>query len=152
MGDLAGSRWRREGKELVEAADVARIVAKLAGIPEERLLMTDTARLLRMEQELSQRVIGHRGVVGRVAKVIRRNYAGFASCRPMGSFLFFGPTGVGKTELARALAEVLFGNRDGLIQLDMSELSEAHSVSRLIGSSAGYVGYGARVLVTVTCQ
>jgi ATP-dependent Clp protease ATP-binding subunit ClpC len=142
IADLAGSRCRREGKELVEAADVARIVAKLAGIPEERLLMTDTARLLRMEQELSQRVIGHRGVVGRVAKVIRRNYAGFASCRPMGSFLFFGPTGVGKTELARALAEVLFGNRDGLIQIDMSELSEAHSVSRLIGSPAGYVGYG----------
>ncbi len=142
IADLAGSRCRREGKELVEAADVARIVAKLASIPEERLLMTDSARLLRLDEELSRRVIGHREALGRIAQVIRRNYAGFATCRPMGSFLFFGPTGVGKTEVARALAEALFGSRDGFLQLDMSELSEAHGVSRLIGAPAGYVGYG----------
>jgi ATP-dependent Clp protease ATP-binding subunit ClpC len=141
IADLAGSRCRREGKSLVEPQDVARIVSKLAGIPEERLLMNDSARLLRLEQDLAARVIGHDEVIERVAKVIRRNYAGFSSRRPMGSFLFLGPTGVGKTELARALAEVLFGSKDALCRVDMSELSEAHGVSRLIGAPAGYVGY-----------
>ncbi|MBE4749188.1 ATP-dependent Clp protease ATP-binding subunit [Corallococcus sp. ZKHCc1 1396] len=140
--DLAGSRCHREGKHRVEAADVARVVAKLAGVPEERLLMNDSARLLRLEDDLAQRVIGHGEAIGRIARVIRRNYAGFASRRPMGSFLFLGPTGVGKTEMARALAEVLFGNRDALVRLDMSEMSESHGVSRLIGSPAGYVGFG----------
>jgi ATP-dependent Clp protease ATP-binding subunit ClpC len=140
--DLAGSRCAREGKETVEPADVARIVAKLAGVPEERLLLNDSARLLKLEEELSRRVIGHREVVERISRVIRRNYAGFATRRPMGSFLFLGPTGVGKTELARALAEVLFGSRDAMVRLDMSELSEAHGISRLIGAPAGYVGYG----------
>ncbi len=142
IADLAGSRCRREGKEVVEPQDVARIVSKLAGIPEERLLMNDSARLLRLEQDLGARVIGHGDVIERVAKVIRRNYAGFSSRRPMGSFLFLGPTGVGKTELARALADVLFGSRDAMVRVDMSELSEAHGVSRLIGAPAGYVGYG----------
>ncbi|MFP2912938.1 AAA family ATPase, partial [Pyxidicoccus sp. 3LFB2] len=140
--DLAGSRCHREGREVVEASDVARVVAKLAGVPEERLLMNDSARLLRLEQDLSERVIGHTEAVARIARVIRRNYAGFASRRPMGSFLFLGPTGVGKTEMARALAEVLFGNRDALVRLDMSEMSEQHGVSRLIGAPAGYVGFG----------
>jgi ATP-dependent Clp protease ATP-binding subunit ClpC len=142
VADLAGSRCHREGKTTVEPADVARVVAKLAGVPEERLLMKDSARLLSLEADLSTRVIGHEEAVTRIARVIRRNYAGFASRRPMGSFLFLGPTGVGKTEMARALAEVLFGNRDALVRLDMSEMSEAHGVSRLIGSPAGYVGYG----------
>src|SRR5581483_2956651 len=142
IADLAGSRCRREGKDVVEPADVARIVSKLAGIPEERLLMNDSARLLRLEHDLTARVIGHHDVIDRVAKVIRRNYAGFSSRRPMGSFLFLGPTGVGKTELARALAEVLFGSKDAHVRVDMSELSEAHGVSRLIGAPAGYVGYG----------
>jgi ATP-dependent Clp protease ATP-binding subunit ClpC len=121
---------------------VARVVAKIAGIPEERLLMTDSARLLRLEADLGERVIGHEEAISRIARVIRRNYAGFASRRPMGSFLFLGPTGVGKTEMARALAEVLFGSKDSLVRLDMSEMSEGHGVSRLIGSPAGYVGYG----------
>lgn len=140
--DLAGSRCHREGRDVVEPSDVARVVAKLAGVPEERLLMNDSARLLRLEQDLSERVIGHEEAIARIARVIRRNYAGFASQRPMGSFLFLGPTGVGKTEMARGLAEVLFGNRDALVRLDMSEMSEAHGVSRLIGSPAGYVGFG----------
>jgi ATP-dependent Clp protease ATP-binding subunit ClpC len=142
VADLAGSRCRREGKASVEPADVARVVAKLAGVPEERLLLNDSARLLNLEVDLGQRVIGHEEPVQRIARVIRRNYAGFASRRPMGSFLFLGPTGVGKTEMARALAEVLFGNRDALVRLDMSEMSEAHGVSRLIGAPAGYVGHG----------
>ncbi|HLM42521.1 MAG TPA: AAA family ATPase, partial [Myxococcaceae bacterium] len=140
--DLAGSRSRREGKELVEASDVARVVAKIASIPEERLLMTDSARLLRLEADLGERVIGHEEAISRIARVIRRNYAGFASRRPMGSFLFLGPTGVGKTEMARGLAEVLFGSKESLVRVDMSEMSESHGVSRLIGSPAGYVGYG----------
>ncbi|WP_338866652.1 ATP-dependent Clp protease ATP-binding subunit [Myxococcus stipitatus] len=140
--DLAGSRCHREGRDVVEPSDVARVVAKLAGVPEERLLMNDSARLLRLEQDLGERVIGHEEAIARIARVIRRNYAGFASRRPMGSFLFLGPTGVGKTEMARGLAEVLFGNRDALVRLDMSEMSEAHGVSRLIGSPAGYVGFG----------
>jgi ATP-dependent Clp protease ATP-binding subunit ClpC len=139
--DLAGSRCRREGKRVVEAEDMARVVSKLANIPESRLLTTDSSRLLALETELSERVVGHGEVIRRVAQVVRRNYAGFSSRRPMGSFLFLGPTGVGKTELARALAEVLFGSRDSLVRVDMSELSEAHAVSRLIGAPAGYVGY-----------
>jgi ATP-dependent Clp protease ATP-binding subunit ClpC len=140
--DLAGSRARREGRRVVEPADIARVIAKIAQLPEDRLLLDDSARLLDLESDLSKKVIGHRDVIERVAKVIRRNYAGFASRRPMGSFLFLGPTGVGKTEMARAIAEVLFNNRDALVRIDMSEMSEGHGVSRLIGSPAGYVGYG----------
>jgi ATP-dependent Clp protease ATP-binding subunit ClpC len=140
--DLAGSRAHREGKTMVEPIDVARVVAKLAQLPEERLLLDDSARLLQLEKQLATKVIGHEDVIDRVAKVIRRNYAGFASRRPMGSFLFLGPTGVGKTEMARALAEVVFGSRDALVRIDMSEMSEGHGVSRLIGAPAGYVGFG----------
>lgn len=140
--DLAGSRCHREGRTLVEPADIARVVAKVAQLPEERLLLNDSERLLQLEAQLEGRVIGHRDVIGRIARVIRRNYAGFASRRPMGSFLFLGPTGVGKTEMARALADVVFGSRDAMVRVDMSEMSEGHGVSRLIGAPAGYVGYG----------
>ena len=140
--DLSGSRARREGRSTVTPEDVARIVARLAGIPEERLLLGDGARLLRLEDDLRGRIVGHEEVASRIARVLRRNYAGFASRRPMGSFLFLGPTGVGKTEMARALAEVLYGTREALIRLDMSELSEAHGVSRLVGAPPGYVGHG----------
>jgi ATP-dependent Clp protease ATP-binding subunit ClpC len=140
--DLAGSRVRREGRSTVEPSDIARVVAKVAKLPEERLLLDDSQRLLRLEADLKQRIIGHEDVVAQVAQVIRRNYAGFSSKRPMGSFLFLGPTGVGKTETARVLADVLFGSKDALIRLDMSEMSEGHGVSRLIGAPAGYVGYG----------
>ncbi len=141
VADLAGSRCARAGRRTVEAADVAQVVAGIAGLPVERLLVGDSARLLRLEEELGARVVGHAAVVDRVAKVIRRNYAGFASRRPMGSFLFLGPTGVGKTEMARTLADVLFGSRDALVRLDMSELSESHATARLVGAPAGYVGY-----------
>ncbi len=141
VADLAGSRCARAGRRTVEAQDVAQVVAAIAGLPVERLLVGDSARLLRLEEELGARVVGHAEVVDRVAKVIRRNYAGFASRRPMGSFLFLGPTGVGKTEMARTLAEVLFGSREALVRLDMSELSEAHATARLVGAPAGYVGY-----------
>ncbi|MCL2011375.1 MAG: AAA family ATPase [Cystobacterineae bacterium] len=140
--DLSGSRCRRAGKEVVEPDDIARVVAQLVSLPEERLLMEETARLLNLETELKAQIIGHEDSIARMASVIRRNYAGFASRRPMGSFLLLGPTGVGKTEFARVLAQVLFGNANALIQLDMSESSESHGISRLIGAPAGYVGYG----------
>jgi ATP-dependent Clp protease ATP-binding subunit ClpC len=140
--DLAGSRARRAGESAVSAEDVARVVAKMAGIPESRLVASDRDRILAVEARLAERVIGHADAVRRVAAVLKRNFAGFASRRPMGSFLFLGPTGVGKTELARALAEALHGSRDALVQLDMSECAEQTGVARLVGAAPGYVGYG----------
>jgi ATP-dependent Clp protease ATP-binding subunit ClpC len=140
--DLAGSRARRAKAREVGAADVARVVAKMAGVPESRLLASDRERLLGLEAALAARVVGHAEAIRRVAAVVRRNYAGFASRRPMGSFLFLGPTGVGKTELARALADALHASRDALVQLDMSECAEATGVARLVGAAPGYVGYG----------
>jgi ATP-dependent Clp protease ATP-binding subunit ClpC len=140
--DLAGSRARRQGLAEVGAADVARVVAQMAGIPESRLLSGDRDRLLGLEDALAQRIVGHPETIARVARVLRRNYAGFASRRPMGSFLFLGPTGVGKTELARALADSLFGSDQALVRLDMSECSEPTGVARLVGAAPGYVGYG----------
>lgn len=146
--DLAGSRVRREGRGRVEAADVARVVSQLAGIPEERLLLADGDRLLRLEQDLARRIVGHADAIARVCRVVRRNYAGFSARRPMGGFLFVGPPGVGKTELARALAEALFGARDALVRVDMTEAAEAHAVSRLVGAPPGYVGYGEAGILT----
>jgi ATP-dependent Clp protease ATP-binding subunit ClpC len=140
--DLAGSRARRAGKVRVGADAVARVVAKMAGIPESRLVASDRERLLGLEGALRERVIGHAEACARVAAVLKRNYAGFASRRPMGSFLFLGPTGVGKTELARVLADALFGARDALVRIDMSECSEPTGVARLVGAAPGYVGYG----------
>ena len=140
--DLAGSRARREGAREVGEREVARVVAQMAGIPESRLVATDRERLLSLEARLGERIVGHEAAIRRVAAVLRRNYAGFASRRPMGSFLFLGPTGVGKTELARALAEALFGSRDALVRLDMSECAEPTGVARLMGAAPGYVGYG----------
>jgi ATP-dependent Clp protease ATP-binding subunit ClpC len=140
--DLAGSRARRAGGAEVGEAEIARVVAKMAGIPESRLLASDRERILGLEQALAARVVGHADAVARVARVLKRNFAGFASRRPMGSFLFLGPTGVGKTELARALADALYGSRDALVQLDMSECSEQTGVARLVGAAPGYVGYG----------
>ena len=140
--DLAGSRARREGAAEVDAALVARVVAKLAGIPESRLVATDRDRVLGVARALSDRIVGHAGAIERITAVLRRNYAGFASRRPMGSFLFLGPTGVGKTELARAMAEALHGSADALVSIDMSECAEATGVARLLGAAPGYVGYG----------
>ncbi len=140
--DLAGSRARRQHHRSVDADDVARVVAKMAGLPESRLLASDRERILGLEQALSERVVGHEAAISQVARVLKRNFAGFASRRPMGSFLFLGPTGVGKTELAKALADALYGSRDALVQLDMSECAEATGVARLVGAAPGYVGYG----------
>ncbi len=139
--DMAGSRARRKGREQVGRADVARLVAEGTGIPADRLLMADTERFLNMESFIHERVVGHREMIHKVCQVVRRNYAGFASNRPIGSFLFLGPTGVGKTETVKVLADFLFQSREALCRFDMSEFQEQHSVARLIGSPPGYVGH-----------
>lgn len=139
--DLAGSRARRQGKTIVDREDVARVVSELADVPLERLLEEDQARLTQMEAFLAQHVVGHGHAHTAVAQGIRRAYAGFSGRRPLGSFLFLGPTGVGKTETAKAVAGFLFGSDAALIRVDMGEYTEAHAVSRLLGSPPGYVGH-----------
>lgn len=139
--DLAGSRCRRAGEEVVDRRAIAEVVSRLARIPLERLIVDDAERLLRLEEALAARVVGHRDVIGRLGATLRRNHAGFSSHRPMGSFLFLGPTGVGKTELAKTVAEVLFGEGEALVRLDMSEFAEGHGVARLVGAPPGYVGH-----------
>ncbi len=129
-------------KEEVTAEDVADVVARWTGIPMAKMLEEDKAKLSRMEDELKKRVIGQDEAIKRVSDVIRRSRAGISDPnRPSGSFIFLGPTGVGKTELTKALAEFLFNDENALIRVDMSEYMEKHSVSKLIGSPPGYVGY-----------
>ncbi|WP_373048033.1 AAA family ATPase [Vulgatibacter sp.] len=140
--DLAGSRTARAGGDRVDVRAIAAVVSRIAAVPLDRLLLDDREKLLRLEADLGGRVMGHRETIAKVAAAIRRNYAGFGARRPMGSFLFLGPTGVGKTELAKAIAEVLHGSEGALVRVDMSELGESHSVARLIGAPPGYVGHG----------
>jgi ATP-dependent Clp protease ATP-binding subunit ClpB len=129
-------------KEQVTADDIAEVVAAWTGIPAGRLLEGETAKLLRMEDELGSRVIGQRNAVQAVSDAVRRARAGISDPdRPTGSFLFLGPTGVGKTELAKALANFLFDDERAMVRIDMSEYSEKHSVARLVGAPPGYVGY-----------
>ncbi len=129
-------------KEEVGPDDVADVVAAWTGIPAGRLLEGETGKLLRMEQELGQRIVGQARAVQAVSDAVRRSRAGVSDPdRPSGSFLFLGPTGVGKTELAKALAEFLFDDERAMIRIDMSEYSERHSVARLVGAPPGYVGY-----------
>ncbi|MGH3612666.1 MAG: ATP-dependent chaperone ClpB [Pseudonocardia sp.] len=129
-------------KEEVGPDDVADVVSAWTGIPAGRMLEGETAKLLRMEDELSRRVIGQAEAVRAVSDAVRRARAGIADeNRPTGSFLFLGPTGVGKTELAKALAEFLFDDERAMVRIDMSEYSEKHSVARLVGAPPGYVGY-----------
>ena len=131
-----------EEKALVGAEDIALIVSKWTGVPVTRLEEGETDRLLRMEEELCRRVVGQSQALSVVTRAVRRSRAGIKDPkRPIGSFIFLGPTGVGKTELARALAEFLFGNEEAMIQIDMSEYMEKFAVSRLIGAPPGYVGY-----------
>ncbi len=128
--------------EEVTAEDIAEVVGAWTGIPAGRLLQGETEKLLRMESELGKRVIGQEEAVRAVSDAVRRTRAGIADPdRPTGSFLFLGPTGVGKTELAKALAEFLFDDERAMIRIDMSEYSEKHSVARLVGAPPGYVGY-----------
>ena len=129
-------------KEEVTADDIAEVVAAWTGIPAGRLLEGETEKLIRMEEELGHRVIGQKEAVREVSDAVRRSRAGISDPdRPTGSFMFLGPTGVGKTELAKALAEFLFDDQRSMIRIDMSEYSEKHSVSRLVGAPPGYVGY-----------
>ena len=128
-------------KEEVTADDIAEVVASWTGIPAGRLLEGETQKLLRMEDELGTRVVGQSEAVREVSDAVRRARAGISDPnRPTGSFLFLGPTGVGKTELAKALAEFLFDDERAMVRIDMSEYSEKHSVSRLVGAPPGYVG------------
>jgi ATP-dependent Clp protease ATP-binding subunit ClpB len=131
-------------KEEVGPDDIAEVVAAWTGIPAGRLLEGETAKLLRMDAVLSRRVVGQDQAVRAVSDAVRRARAGVSDPdRPTGSFLFLGPTGVGKTELAKALAEFLFDDPRAMIRLDMSEYAEKHSVARLVGAPPGYVGYDA---------
>src|SRR3989454_6311524 len=129
-------------KEEVDEDDVAEVVARWTGIPVSRLLEGETEKLIHMEERLHQRVVGQDEAIDAVATALRRSRAGLQDPnRPIGTFLFLGPTGVGKTELARALAEFMFDSEEAMVRIDMSEYMEKHSVSRLVGAPPGYVGY-----------
>lgn len=122
--------------------DIAMVVSMWTGIPVSKIAQEESAKLLNLEEELHKRVVGQGEAVEAISRAIRRARAGLKDPkRPIGSFIFLGPTGVGKTELARALAEVMFGDEDAMIRIDMSEYMEKHSTSRLVGSPPGYVGF-----------
>ncbi len=140
--DAAGNNAPKFLKDVVDAEDVAEVVAKWTGIPVSRLMEGEIEKLVHMEERLHQRVIGQAEPVEAVSNALRRSRAGLQDPdRPIGTFLFIGPTGVGKTELARALAEFMFDSQDAMVRIDMSEYMEKHSVSRLVGAPPGYVGY-----------
>ncbi len=138
------SRKEKQGQESSEVTveDIASVVSIWTGVPVAKLTKDESERLLNMEQTLHGRVIGQDEAVVAISKAIRRARAGLKDPkRPIGSFIFLGPTGVGKTELARALADSMFGDEDAMIRIDMSEYMERHSTARLVGSPPGYVGY-----------
>ena len=145
--DLLSERAAHEAEAdenawVIDEEEIAEVLAQWTGIPVHRLTEEETARLVQMEDELHKRIIGQHDAITAVSKAIRRTRAGLKDPRrPSGSFIFLGPSGVGKTETAKALTEFLFGKEDALIQLDMSEYMEKHTVSRLVGSPPGYVGY-----------
>jgi ATP-dependent Clp protease ATP-binding subunit ClpC len=142
MAEWNERKSNRESMQTITADDVAYIISKWTGIPIYRLEEEESKKLIRMEEELGRRVISQREAIESVAKAIRRSRSGLKDPqRPAGCFLFLGPTGVGKTELAKSLAEFLFGDQDALIRIDMSEYMEKYSVSRLMGAPPGYVGY-----------
>jgi ATP-dependent Clp protease ATP-binding subunit ClpC len=141
--DLAGARSRRRGQAQVGPEQVAEVVSELSQVPTERLLESDGERMLGLEAVLSARVVGHTEGLKAIARCVRRNAAGLGGKRPIGTFLLLGPTGVGKTETAKALAEALFFSEQALTRIDLSEYSEAHAVARLFGAPPGYVGHEA---------
>jgi len=142
LGDLKAN-WNEEtGQPRLSAEDIAEVVAMWTGIPVMRIAGEETERLMQMEEALHRRIVGQDEAIVSIAKAVRRARAGLKDPRrPIGSFMFLGPTGVGKTELTKTLAEFLFGSEDALVQLDMSEFMERHSVARLVGAPPGYVGY-----------
>jgi ATP-dependent Clp protease ATP-binding subunit ClpC len=141
--DLSGARARRRGEQEVSPEQVAEVVSELSGVPVERLLQSDGQRMLDLEQHLASRVVGHADCLRAIAQSVRRNAAGLGGKRPIGTFLLLGPTGVGKTETAKALAEALFFSDQAMTRIDLSEYGEAHAVARLIGAPPGYVGHEA---------
>jgi ATP-dependent Clp protease ATP-binding subunit ClpC len=142
QGDLEGKRRERQRAPEVTTDDIAEVVSRATGIPVSQLSTEERERLMRLEQELHGRIVGQDEAVQAVAEAVRRSRAGLGDPnRPIGSFLFLGPTGVGKTELARVLAEALFGSEELMVRFDMSEFQERHTVSRLVGAPPGYVGY-----------
>ncbi|MFT5355211.1 MAG: ATP-dependent Clp protease ATP-binding subunit ClpC, partial [Polyangiales bacterium] len=138
--DLAGARVRRRGKSVVDREAVASVIAERAKVPLERLMMRDGERLLRLESLLGERVVGHTAPISSISDALRKSAAGVRGKRPLGTFLFLGPTGVGKTEMAKAMSDVFFPGT-GMTRLDMSEFSEKHSVARLFGAPPGYIGH-----------
>ncbi|WP_282085653.1 ATP-dependent Clp protease ATP-binding subunit [Streptomyces tendae] len=141
-GELAGIEERREGVVSVTADDIADVISRRTGIPVAQLTAGEKERLLRLEEEMHARIVGQDEAVTAVSRAVRRNRAGMGDPdRPVGSFLFLGPTGVGKTELAKTLAELLFGEENRMVRFDMSEFQEKHTVARLVGAPPGYVGY-----------
>src|SRR5437899_9073378 len=138
----AGASRRRLLRQEVTEEDIAQVVSSWTGIPVSRLQESERAKLLRLEEHLHQRVVGQDAAIKAVANAVRRARAGLQDPnRPIGSFIFLGPTGVGKTELSRALAEFLFDDENAMIRIDMSEYMEKHTVARLIGAPPGYVGF-----------
>ena len=136
------SGWDRSNSPVVSAEDIAEVVSMWTGVPVMQMAETESQRLLRMEEELGKYIIGQQEAIDAISKAVRRARAGLKDPRrPIGSFIFLGPTGVGKTELTKALARFMFGSEDALVQLDMSEFMERHTVSRLVGAPPGYVGY-----------
>lgn len=139
-------------KEEVDAQDVAEVVSRWTGIPVTRMLASEREKLLHMEDELHKRVIGQEQAIAAISDAVRRSRAGLNDPRkPIGSFIFLGTTGVGKTELAKALAEFLFNDDQMMTRIDMSEYQERHAVSRLVGAPPGYVGYDEGGQLTELC-
>ncbi|MFO0661453.1 MAG: AAA family ATPase [Polyangiaceae bacterium] len=141
--DLAGARAHRRGLSDLPVDVLADVVAEQTDVPAERLLETDAKRMLSLEQTLASSVVGHGSCLSRIASFLRRSAAGIHGARPLGTFMLLGPTGVGKTETAKALARSLFGSTEAMTRIDMSEFSEPHAVARLIGAPPGYIGHEA---------
>ena len=143
--DLMKDEWKKElnrDKPVVDEDEICQIASELTGIPLVRILESESKKLLRMEEELHKKIVGQDEAIGAISRAVRRSRTGLKTPkRPSGSFIFLGPTGVGKTYLAKTLAEFLFGSEDSLIRIDMSEFMEKHNVSRLVGAPPGYVGY-----------
>ncbi len=134
--------WDPETSPIVTVDDIAEVISMWTGVPVMQIAQEESARLLQMEEELKKHIIGQDEAIAAISKAVRRARAGLKDPRrPIGSFIFLGPTGVGKTELTKTLAHFLFGSEEALVQLDMSEFMERHTVSRLVGAPPGYVGY-----------
>jgi ATP-dependent Clp protease ATP-binding subunit ClpC len=141
--DLGGARARRQGLDPMPLGVLAQVVSEQSDVPAERLLEADAERMLELESVLAEAVVGHGAALARIAAVLRRNAAGLRGRRPVGTFLLLGPTGVGKTETAKAVAQALFHSPDAMTRLDLSEYAEPHALARLVGAPPGYVGHEA---------